>query len=67
MEQTTRPTTSTRGIVGLAEGAASVASDKFVDLSYGVGLVMAQAFFVGHTRIVITIVLYGSPVERLVD
>jgi len=45
----------------------TVPSDEFVDLSYGVGLEKAQEFFFGHASIVITLDLYGSPVERLMD
>ena len=44
-----------------------VASDEFVDRLFGVGLVKAQEFFFGHASIVITLDLYGSPVEGLMD
>jgi hypothetical protein len=47
--------------------SAAVPSDEFVDLSYGVGLEKAQEFFFGHASIVITLALYGSPVEGLMD
>ncbi len=47
--------------------SAAVPSDEFVDLLYGVGLVNAQEFFFGHARLVITLGLYGSAVEGLMD
>ena len=52
--------------VGLLEETQETEpSDEFADLLYGVGLVKAQEFFFGHASIVITLDLYGSPVEGL--
>ncbi len=55
-----------RGINGLAAHTGRVPSDEFVHLLYGVGLVTAQGFF-RTPSIVITLDLYGSAVEGLMD